>query len=94
MTALPPSAAATGASGSAMASGASDLAGAPTSVPPTGWSEWVEASCQVVEAAGQWRQPKTFDAHGPVGRLGPAVGPAAIARRPTSSPSPPTTTSA
>jgi 8-amino-7-oxononanoate synthase len=52
-----------------MASGASDLAGAPTSVPPTGWSEWVEASCQVVEAAGQWRQPKTFDAHGPVGRL-------------------------
>jgi 8-amino-7-oxononanoate synthase len=29
----------------------------------------VEESCQVVEAAGQWRDPLTFDAFGPNGRL-------------------------
>jgi 8-amino-7-oxononanoate synthase len=33
------------------------------------WAEWVEQSCQVVEAAGQWRDPRTFDAFGPNGRL-------------------------
>lgn len=33
------------------------------------WSEWVEASCRTVEAAHQWRRPRTFDARGPVGRL-------------------------
>lgn len=41
------------------------------------WSAWVEASCRVVEAAGQWRRPRTFDASGPVGCLSdePAAGP-------------------
>jgi 8-amino-7-oxononanoate synthase len=37
--------------------------------PPATWSEWVEESCRVVDAAGQWRRPRTFDAHGPVGSL-------------------------
>jgi 8-amino-7-oxononanoate synthase len=36
---------------------------------PSAWSEWVEASCRTVEAANQWRRPRTFDARGPVGRL-------------------------
>ncbi len=30
---------------------------------------WVDQSCRVVEAAGQWRSPKTFDALGPAGVL-------------------------
>jgi len=34
------------------------------------WSSWVEQSCGLVEAAGQWRRPRTFDARGPAGRLG------------------------
>jgi len=33
------------------------------------WTEWVEGSCREVEAAEQWRQPRTFDARGPLGRL-------------------------
>ena len=33
------------------------------------WTEWVEGSCREVEAAGQWRRPRTFDARGPLGRL-------------------------
>ena len=36
---------------------------------PSSWSDWVEASCRTVEAAHQWRRPRTFDARGPVGRL-------------------------
>jgi 8-amino-7-oxononanoate synthase len=38
------------------------------------WSSWVEQSCRVVEAAGQWRAPRTFDSFGPSGELdsGPA----------------------
>ena len=35
----------------------------------TGWQQWVEASCRRVDAAGQWRRPRTFDARGPVGHL-------------------------
>ncbi len=34
-----------------------------------GWRQWVEASCQAVDAAGQWRRPRTFDARGLVGHL-------------------------
>jgi 8-amino-7-oxononanoate synthase len=41
---------------------------------PSPWSAWVEASCQVVEAAGQWRQPRTFDALGPAGVLDQPAG--------------------
>jgi len=33
------------------------------------WTEWVEGSCREIEAADQWRQPRTFDARGPLGRL-------------------------
>jgi 8-amino-7-oxononanoate synthase len=41
---------------------------------PAAWSEWVEASCRTVEAAHQWRRPRTFDARGPVGRLNDPEG--------------------
>ncbi len=33
------------------------------------WPTWVEDRCRDIEAAGQWRRPRTFDASGPVGRL-------------------------
>ena len=33
------------------------------------WSGWVEESCRAVEAAGQWRHPRMFDALGPIGYL-------------------------
>lgn len=33
------------------------------------WSAWVDESCRVVEATGQWRRPRTFDASGPSGLL-------------------------
>jgi len=33
------------------------------------WGAWVEAACARVEAAGQWRAPKEFDARGHDGRL-------------------------
>jgi 8-amino-7-oxononanoate synthase len=39
---------------------------------PSPWSEWVEATCATVEAAGQWRVPRTFDAWGPSGVLAAA----------------------
>ncbi|MGO8872752.1 MAG: aminotransferase class I/II-fold pyridoxal phosphate-dependent enzyme [Acidimicrobiales bacterium] len=39
-----------------------------------GWAAWADESCRVVEAAGQWRRPRTFDAAGPVGLLEGAAG--------------------
>ncbi|HEX4245246.1 MAG TPA: hypothetical protein VHY77_06760, partial [Acidimicrobiales bacterium] len=33
------------------------------------WSEWVDAACARVDADGQWRVPRTFDALGPSGVL-------------------------
>ncbi len=36
---------------------------------PSPWAAWVDESCAVVEAAGQWRRPRTFDASGPLGAL-------------------------
>ncbi len=36
---------------------------------PSPWSHWVDQSCQMVEAAGQWRTPRTFDALGTSGLL-------------------------
>ena len=33
------------------------------------WTAWVDESCRVVEAAGQWRRPRSFDARGPAGLL-------------------------
>jgi 8-amino-7-oxononanoate synthase len=40
--------------------------------PPSSWSEWVASACATVEAAGQWRVPRTFDAWGPSGVLAAA----------------------
>ncbi len=37
--------------------------------PAPDWVAWVDQSCRVVEAAGQWRSPTTFDALGPAGVL-------------------------
>ena len=34
-----------------------------------GWATWVDQSCRMVEAAGQWRRPRAFDALGPAGLL-------------------------
>lgn len=34
------------------------------------WSDWAEAQCALVRDEGRWRQPRTLDADGPVGRLG------------------------
>ncbi len=43
---------------------------------PSPWATWVDESCRVVEAAGQWRRPRSFDARGPSGGLeGAATGP-------------------
>lgn len=36
----------------------------------TVWSDWVEGELAEVRAAGRWRQVRSFDAHGPAGRLG------------------------
>ena len=33
------------------------------------WTAWVDGSCRTVEAAGQWRRPRAFDAKGPAGLL-------------------------
>ena len=33
------------------------------------WTAWVDQSCRTVEAAGQWRRPRAFDALGPEGAL-------------------------
>ena len=52
--------------------------GAATADPPSGappWDAWVEASCHSVEAAGQWRVPRGFDARGPEGVLDGPPGP-------------------
>ncbi len=39
------------------------------------WSAWVDESCAVVESAGQWRRPRSFDARGPAGLLeGAGIG--------------------
>jgi 8-amino-7-oxononanoate synthase len=42
--------------------------------PETPWSEWVEATRARVEAAGQWRAPRTFDALGTTGVLAGTPG--------------------
>jgi len=48
----------------------------PASSPPpaSSWSSWTDESCRMVEASGQWRGPRTFDANGPAGRLDGAAG--------------------
>ena len=49
-----------------------------TATTGSSWSDWVEASCRVVDAAGQWRRPRTFDARGPAGRLSGPVDPSGV----------------
>jgi 8-amino-7-oxononanoate synthase len=44
----------------------------PQATRSTSWTSWVEQSCRMVEAAGQWRQPRRFDALGPAGLLSDA----------------------
>jgi 8-amino-7-oxononanoate synthase len=39
------------------------------------WSDWVEAACRQVEAAGRWRAPREFDARGHDGHLHTAAAP-------------------
>jgi 8-amino-7-oxononanoate synthase len=46
------------------------------------WGAWVDASCRVVDAAGQWRRPRTFDARGPAGVLDEVAGPDGTDRSP------------
>jgi 8-amino-7-oxononanoate synthase len=31
------------------------------------WADWVDEQCRVIDEAGRWRSPSTFDAAGPVG---------------------------
>jgi 8-amino-7-oxononanoate synthase len=44
------------------------------SSPESPWSEWVEATCARVEAAGQWRAPRAFDARSTTGVLAGTPG--------------------
>jgi len=37
--------------------------------PPSAWTAWVDARAHGIEAAGQWRQMRSFDAAGPEGCL-------------------------
>ncbi len=46
----------------------------PTAHPPTAWAEWIDDQCQLIDAAGQWRSPRPFDAAGPEGELTPSPG--------------------
>ncbi len=55
---------------------------------PSPWSAWVDESCRVVEAAGQWRRPRSFDARGPAGLLEVSTGAAGGAERPAERPAP------
>ena len=42
-------------------------------IPTTSWGAWADQRCREVEAAGQWRRPRGFDALGPSGLLGDEV---------------------
>jgi len=33
------------------------------------WAEWIDDQCRLIDAAGQWRAPRPFDAAGPAGLL-------------------------
>jgi len=39
------------------------------SAPDGAWGRWVAEEATAIRAAGQWREPRSFDAAGPVGRL-------------------------
>lgn len=38
------------------------------------WGEWIDDQCRLIDAAGQWRAPRPFDAAGPAGLLTQAPG--------------------
>ncbi len=40
----------------------------------TVWSEWIDDQCHLIQAAGQWRAPRDFDAAGPEGLLATEPG--------------------
>ena len=33
------------------------------------WARWIDAEATAIRTAGQWREPRSFDAAGPAGRL-------------------------
>src|SRR5262245_27868442 len=40
------------------------------SVTPAGvWGRWIDDESAAIRAAGRWREPRSFDAAGPAGRL-------------------------
>lgn len=43
----------------------------PSSRTSGSWRAWASAECEAIQAAGQWRGVRDFDADGPVGRLAP-----------------------
>lgn len=40
---------------------------------PLSWTEWIDDQCRLIDAAGQWRAPREFDAAGPAGFLSQPV---------------------
>lgn len=44
---------------------------------PSGWAAWIDDQCREIDAAGQWRAPRSFDAAGPEGLLAVVPGRAA-----------------
>ena len=42
---------------------------------PRSWVAWADAECDAIQAAGQWRTVRDFDADGPAGRLAPSGRP-------------------
>ncbi len=39
------------------------------------WADWVDEQCRLIDEAGRWRSPSTFDAAGPVGIVESADAP-------------------
>ena len=40
-----------------------------TDDPRSSWSSWFESQAELIRDAGRWREPRSFDARGPVGEL-------------------------
>ena len=47
---------------------------APGSPDAGGWATWIDDQCRLIDAAGQWRAPRAFDAAGPEGLLAVVAG--------------------
>jgi 8-amino-7-oxononanoate synthase len=39
------------------------------------WADWVDEQCRLIDDAGRWRSPSTFDAAGPVGAVSASASP-------------------